>query len=102
MSHDSGGDERLKGVEQQDLPVSYDWRSFESPMTAVVEAAAAATGRTVLELPPLQHTVDADSLNAMVEDSAGTEPTEVTFQYAELQITVDSAGKIHAGTQKPA
>lgn len=100
MSRNSDRYEHSNSVEQEDLPVSYDWRSFESPMSAVVEAAAAATEQTVLELPPLQHTVDADSLNTMVEDSADTESIEVTFQYADLEITVDSAGQLHAGTQE--
>jgi hypothetical protein len=97
MNH-SGDDERANRAEEDHSQVIHDWQTFESATTAVVEAAAAATDRTVLELPPLQHAVDADSLNAMVEDRAEAEAVEVTFQYADLEIAVDNSGTLAVGT----
>lgn len=82
------------GVERRDPDVADDWTRFESPSTAVVEAAAAATDRTATGLAPLQHYVDTEAMNAVMTDQKGEQLIELTFSYDGLDVRVDSAGQV--------
>ncbi|HKJ58855.1 MAG TPA: HalOD1 output domain-containing protein [Halobacteriales archaeon] len=73
------------------------WERNGRPSTVVVETVAAALGRPPEELPPLQHHVDADALDALVTRRTGDDGdgVRVTFDYEEFEVTVDS----HEGIQ---
>lgn len=50
----------------------------------IVEAMASVTGMSVLEVEPLQMTIDSDSLDTILEE--GGENVEVSFQYNGYQV----------------
>jgi hypothetical protein len=60
----------------------------------VIRAVADATGTDALELPPLYGTVDPDALDALVE---GTANGEVSFVYANQEVTVTTDGTVALG-----
>ncbi|MFW5973881.1 MAG: HalOD1 output domain-containing protein [Natrialbaceae archaeon] len=63
------------------------------PSVAIVETAAAVTGRPVRELPVLHDSVDAEALDSLFETRhRGSGALEVTFQYAGLEFTLCHAG----------
>ncbi|RQH02669.1 hypothetical protein EA472_05060 [Natrarchaeobius oligotrophus] len=61
--------------------------------TSVVERVAAASDRSVTQLPPLYDVIDPDALEALVE-STRTHSTRLTtlFSYAGFRIAVDETG----------
>lgn len=78
------------------LPETHAWLPSREPSTAVVSAVADVTGREPTELPPLQRHVDADGLNSLLTRGAvdGTGPIQVSFSYAGVRVTIDSAGTL--------
>ena len=58
----------------------------DRPTVAVVEAVAAATGRSTGDLPPLQETLDADALNTLL--SRQPSAVTVSFRYAGTVVSV--------------
>lgn len=78
----------------------------QTPTAAVIEAVAAASGRSFSsrngvdgdggreELPPLYDTIDPDALNAIFEDGNGRSTVEVKFVYCGYEVTVDGTGKV--------
>lgn len=94
MNDDQPREQTAARVDQDNPRFSYDWTTYESPSTAIVEVAAEATGEDVLELAPLQHYVDAGMLNGILEDRKGADPTAVTFSYVGLEIEIDSSGRL--------
>jgi len=76
--------------------VRYDWREGDSPFMAIIEAVAAATNRDPTDLPPLQHRLDGDALDALLDDTgpASAEGIRVSFSYAGVDIAVDSDGDV--------
>lgn len=75
--------------------VELEWTSDRPPSDAVVDAVAAATDGSPLELEPLQESFDTDALNALVASQTnGVEPLSVTFVYEEFGVVVDSTGRV--------
>lgn len=64
-----------------------DLREYDSPTTAVAEAVSEATGREPTALPPLQESVDADSLDRLFEGATGNW-LQVSFTYAGVNVLV--------------
>lgn len=62
----------------------------DSPSVAVVRAVSEATGRSVTELEPLEHTVDTDALDSLFSPRANDEPRtgRFSFEYAGLDVTI--------------
>lgn len=58
----------------------------------IVQDVAKSANRDALELPPLYGAVDPDALDRLVTEMADG---EVSFTYAEHEITVTSGGTIH-------
>lgn len=74
----------------------YDWGST-SPATAVIETVARATNRDATALAPLYSRVDPDALDAMFEPGTsgrGTDDLQVSFSYADREVTVASHGAV--------
>lgn len=103
-SSDDGQDD-----EGDPLPVSVEYRedtnsyhtSFgegdESPSMVVVSTIAAVSGRSFVDLPPLYTAVDPEALETLVageESGPDREEVEVTFTYADYEISVDSDGEV--------
>lgn len=88
MSHaDRSGDVPQSGTAS--FARSFD--SAEPPSEAVVDAVAAVTGERPVDLPPLYHAVDPDALDAVFEGRErrpGTTVRRITFEYADLEISV--------------
>lgn len=65
-----------------------------SPTVAVVDAVSEAIGREPTDVSPLQHSVDAEALDALLDgDGRGTD-VHVEFLYEGTRVTVDSAGNV--------
>lgn len=60
----------------------------------VVQKVAEQSDTDALELPPLFHTLDPDSLDTLIQ---GMGEGEVSFDYAGYNITVDSQEAIELG-----
>lgn len=69
-------------------PVRVAWADVDTPTVDVVEAVASATGRDVLELPPLNDTLDGDALETLVAGADGN-GLRISFTYAETSVVVD-------------
>lgn len=59
----------------------------ERASEAVLRAIAAVSNRPLLELPPLQESIDADSLNQLFDAPAAS--TSLQFEYDEYEVTVE-------------
>lgn len=59
----------------------------ESVAEAVVRTIASVSGRPVLELPPLQQSIDTDSLDMLFASS--TTIDSLQFRYAGYQVVVE-------------
>ncbi|WP_226040818.1 HalOD1 output domain-containing protein [Natrinema sp. DC36] len=66
--------------------------ALDDPSHAVVAAIGTLTQTDPLELDPLYQAIDPDALNQMV--SATREECQVSFEYADFDVTVDSTGAI--------
>jgi hypothetical protein len=64
---------------------------YDRPSIGVVEAVGAATDRDADSLPQLGHTIDPDALDDLL---GRDEDVEVTFEYAETEVTVQSDGTV--------
>lgn len=72
------------------------WDGAERPCMDVIEAVAAATGRDVLDLPPLQRAVDTDALDVLLTE--GTDGLQISFEYGGARVAVGSTGAIEVRT----
>jgi hypothetical protein len=61
---------------------------------AVVEAVAAAREAEMVEMPPLQRSVDMDALDALLESAPRGQDVRVSFMYDGVPVTVDGAGRV--------
>ncbi|WP_313694335.1 HalOD1 output domain-containing protein [Halorarum halobium] len=66
----------------------------------VVEAVASATGRDPLDLPSLEHHVDSEALDALVESAAAGSDLRVSFDYAGVDVVVRAGGEIVASFRR--
>lgn len=73
--------------------VRHEWEPPFEPTVAIVEAVAAATGRTPTDLPPLQSCVDPDAIDALISDGENS-TVRVSFRYAETVVVVEGNGAI--------
>lgn len=92
--------------ERPDSPAWHNWTDGGPPSVAVVEAVADATGRDPLELPSLSGTVDPDALNSILapetaRNGSGGNTVQVSFEYAEVVVMVDSTGLIEVRDRIP-
>lgn len=58
----------------------------------VIEAIAAETEMNPMDLPLLYEALDPDALDALIKTLSDG---EITFQYAEFTVTVQSTGRVH-------
>lgn len=65
--------------------------SIDVTVHNVVTAIAEQTGTDVLDLPPLNDSIDTDALTALLE--SGSAP-EVEFPYDGYTVTVDGDGRV--------
>lgn len=72
--------------------VRHHWRDSGQPSVAIVEAVTAATDRTMVDLPPLSHSIDPDALDTLV--TSGQSVVTVSFQYAGVRVSVNGTGTI--------
>jgi len=66
----------------------------EFPVDSILTAVASHEGVEKTELPPLQDSIDVESLEKMFEDLADGPPGEVTFYYSGNRVTVYGDGQI--------
>ncbi len=93
MSHDTNNKENSDTVEGRSSTVSHSWEEPFEPSVTIVEAVAAATGRTATDLPPLQKHVDPDALDTLITRGKSASVT-VSFRYAGTVVVVDGDGTI--------
>ena len=98
----------------RDLPPNYhsqtvenpttEWNQSDSPVTAIVEAVAAATNRDPISLAPLETYVDTDALDALMQKQSRGNPStngdgsgsvvQVSFTYEECWVVVENTGRV--------
>lgn len=83
-----------QAIEQ--LPVRTDWAESETPVVAVTEALATATGRDIADIGPIQRYVDVDALNTLVQ-SVDDSQVYVSFTYEDLSVAVTGSGSVTVG-----
>lgn len=84
-------DESRTADTDADHTVWHAWDQSTPPCVSVVKAVAAATGRTVADLPPLQRSVDVDSLHALLTGEQSDSVT-ASFRYADTDVRVQGNG----------
>lgn len=80
-------------TDDADRIVRVEWTDAGQPSEGVVEALSAATDTDPLDTEPLQHYVDTESLDALVESSRD-DHVRVTFTYDDLGVVVESSGAV--------
>lgn len=75
----------------------------DSTTMRVVSAVAEATGRDVIDLPPLADSVDPDALETIVADAGNGHRVgvEVRFAYAGCDVAVEAGGEVTVGPAPP-
>jgi hypothetical protein len=79
--------------------------SSDRSVSVTIAEAVALVAESALDLPPLAHTIDTDSLDALFTtggDTTGTTPPSelrLTFPYLQWQVTVTGAGEIVIGAR---
>ncbi|QSG05393.1 HalOD1 output domain-containing protein [Halapricum desulfuricans] len=66
----------------------------EFPVDSILTAVASHEGVEKTGLPPLQDSIDVESLETMFDDLADGQPGEVTFYYSGHRVTVYGDGQI--------
>ena len=88
----------LESVEYQQDTETYRGRYDQettSPSMAVVAVLSEVMNADPLELEPLHHAVDTDSLDAFVRDRGASEwPVTCSFAFDEYAVTVSDNGEI--------
>ncbi|MCU4975984.1 hypothetical protein OB955_25245 [Halobacteria archaeon AArc-m2/3/4] len=97
MTETTDQTDRVKFSENSIGPWTTEWDrdSEETPVFAVVSAVAEASGADPLELPPLGRAIDPDALNELFTGRSESTVAEVTFQYADYDVTVRGNGEVH-------
>lgn len=57
----------------------------QTPSIQIVEELASSAGMSVLDVEPLQNTIDSEALDTLLEK--GQEDVEVTFRHAGYEVT---------------
>jgi hypothetical protein len=68
----------------------------EAPSEVVLRAVAEETGRSVLDLPPLQDAVDVDALDRLL---ASDRCERVSFEYQEFTVTATPSNVTLSGLE---
>lgn len=66
----------------------------EFPVDSILTAVASHEGVEKTDLPPLQDSIDVESLERMFDDLGDGQPGEVTFYYNGYRVTVYGDGQI--------
>lgn len=75
--------------------VHCDWKSVDSPSSAVVRAVADVTGREVTSIRPLYDAIDPDALDRfLTHGKPGARPRTISFRFERCKVTVDAEGRI--------
>lgn len=76
--------------------IEHEWDESLPPSTAIVEAAAAATGREPTDMPELYEYIDGDALDKLVtrKGAAAERSVELSFGYGDVDVWLDSNGQI--------
>lgn len=71
--------------------LSYTIGANESPSEAIIKATAAFTNTNVLDLEPLYHTIDPDSIDGMFNSTDGNvESVEASFEFNGCNVEIHS------------
>ncbi|MFC3476469.1 HalOD1 output domain-containing protein [Halobacterium litoreum] len=89
MESDRNSSPDRRGVDAVPEIRRTDWSDHDQASTAIAEAIAATTEQRQTDLEPLQYTIDADALDALLD---GGSDVEVTFAYEDLEVRVTSGG----------
>lgn len=89
---DSETSDQTDSTDAKPPTVRHNWTESDQPSVMVVEAVAAATDRPTTELPPLQKTLDADALDALLNGQPSS--VTVSFRYADTAVSVSGNGSI--------
>lgn len=71
---------------------SYDWSTIP-PSTAVIETVSVATDTEPTKLATLQHAIDADALDVLVQ-SSDSDTFEISFEYTGVSVLVTGGGTV--------
>lgn len=77
-----------------DGTVRDEWTRFNQPSRAVIEVIAEASDTDLTELPPLQHTIDAEALDVLIAQSDTNTGIELTFEYANTVVMIERSGTL--------
>lgn len=79
--------------------VRYHAEEEDTPTTAVVAAVATHFETSMLELPTLYESINADALDSLFHSwNETTSSHRITFSYADCEITVFSSGVVEVET----
>lgn len=98
MSDDTGDVEPAHEESGLEQTTSDRWDEYSHPSVAIVEVVAAATDRTATELPPIQHAVDSEALDALLT-GPGTATVQLRFSYAGTTVSVGSNGSLELAVE---
>jgi hypothetical protein len=75
---------------------TFDWDERESVQTAVVHTIAAVTNQDPVEMEPLSHFIDPDSLDALFAPTRRSPRNSgsVEFQYQDCTVRVSAEGTV--------
>lgn len=101
MDDDTDARPNGAGYHRTGEPVRHTWDDSQGPSIAVVEAVAATTGRDPMDLPPLQHQLDADALDSLLTSAGPGTSVSVSFEYDGVDVTIGSDGRLEVRTTDP-
>lgn len=84
---------------------SADWTESGTPVVSIVNAVAAVTGRDASTLSPLEHTLDTDALNELMNSSAPAHNSadphaetnsviQLSFTYEGCWVVIENTGQL--------
>lgn len=98
MSDKTGDVDPTRKESTPESTTSGRWDEYSHPSVAIVEMVAAATDRTATELPPIQHAVDSEALDALLT-GPGTATVQLRFPYAGTIVSVWSDGSLELAVE---
>jgi hypothetical protein len=90
--HSKSWDVEITSLSRQTTFQASETEGF--PLDSVLSAVAKREGVDETDLPPLQDSIDVDSLERVLSDLTDEMPGEVTFNYCGYTITVHADGLI--------
>lgn len=98
----------ISGIELESLQFCHESGTYRadydnestSPVMAIVAAVGDVLNTDPVELAPLSETIDGDALERVLQMRETTDdPVQLSFSYADCDITVSSAGDIRIAPQ---